>query len=144
MIRKFLKSVVGKIVLGYVMIITVALITTFVSLYIINKNNQSDKITTEVLFPSIVKLKAAEKLCSDSYLLITSWVKQPNDDDKKALNNLIAVEYPKFKSEYSSLIKDYSDDSTQVLSKAMLKSFDNLFESHSKIKEILKSDEVYA
>lgn len=144
MFRKFLKSVVGKIVLGYVMIIAVALITTLVSLYIINKNNQSDKITTEVLFPSIVKLKSAEKLCSDSYLLITSWVKQPNADDKKSLHNLITVEYPHFKDEYTEVMSEYTDDSSTVLSKAMLSSFENLFVSHKKIMEILSSDEVYA
>jgi CHASE3 domain sensor protein len=71
MFLRFIKSVVGKIVLGYIMIITVALVSTFLSLYIINKNNISDKYTTEVLFPSVVKLKTAEKLCSDSYMLIT-------------------------------------------------------------------------
>ena len=144
MFRKFFKSVVGKIILGYVMIITVALTTTFVSLYIINKNNKSDKVTTEVLFPSIVKLKNAEKLCSDSYMLITRWVNQPDDGDKKTLENLMNKEFITFKEDYLTIIKKFEDDSSVILSKEMLNSFESLIQADKKVLSVLNSQEVFA
>lgn len=144
MFRKFLKSVVGKIVTGYVMIIAVACLTTCVSLYVVFKNNKSDKVTTEVLFPAIVKLKTADKLSSDADILINRWVTQSNKVDKDALNNLITVQYPQFKQEYSELISQSNDDSSAVLSKDMFNCFEKLFVSHQKIMSTLASDDDYA
>ena len=144
MFRKFLKSVVGKIVTGYVMIIAVACLTTCGSLYVVFKNNKSDKITTEVLFPAIVKLKTADKLSSDADILINRWVNQPNKIDKDALNRLITVQYPQFKQEYSELVSQTADDSSAVLSKDMFKSFEKLFVSHEKIMGTLATVDDYA
>jgi len=144
MLKKIIKSVVGKIVIGYVMIIAVALISTLVSLYIINKNNKSDKYTTETLFPSVIKLKVADKLCSDSYMLITRWVNQPDDADKKNLENLMDVEFAKFKKDYLSKVAEFENDSSVQLSNDMIKSFESLIESNKKVLQILNSQEVFA
>jgi hypothetical protein len=144
MFKKFIKSVVGKIVLGYVMIIAVALITTLVSLYIINKNNKSDRITTEILFPSIVKLKSGEKICSDSYMLITRWVNQPDGADKKTLENLMDNEFTKFKSDYLAKVNESNNDTLIQYSKEVILSFEGLIESNKKVLKVLNSQEVFA
>jgi len=144
MFQKFIKSVVGKIVIGYIMIITVALITTFVSLYIINKNNKSDKNTTEVLFPSIIKLKAADKLCSDSYMLITRWVNQPDDADKRTLENIINKDFIAFKQDYLKQVNNFEDEASIKLSNEMLLSFESLIASDKKVLNVLHSQEVFA
>jgi PAS domain S-box-containing protein len=88
MFRKFKNSIVGKIMLGYAVIICLAFITTLTSMYTAWQNRRIDKLVSEAYYPMVLSLKETEMLASESYKLINNWIYQPNVQEKEKLKLL--------------------------------------------------------
>lgn len=92
MFSKIKNSLVGKIMLGYGAIITVAFATTLVSMYTAWQNAAMDKLVSEAYYPMVLSLKEAEMLASESYKLTNNWIYQPNVQEKEKLGAIHATD----------------------------------------------------
>jgi methyl-accepting chemotaxis protein len=84
-LRKLKDSLVGKIMLGYVVIITLAVATTLVSMYAAWQNRSMDKFVSDACYPMILALKETEMIASESLNLTNNWVYRSNAKDKEKL-----------------------------------------------------------
>ena len=126
-----------------------SLILIFVAfgVYIIYTNTQNENLINKSLNevnPSGERVDEFILLVNRSKMLITNWVYlQTNDDDKKALEQLRTVEYPKLKNSIRELLVVIQDSSTiNELDSSML-DFEALLEIEKDIMNDLISFEDY-
>ncbi|HTJ51190.1 MAG TPA: HAMP domain-containing sensor histidine kinase [Cyclobacteriaceae bacterium] len=133
-----------RITLGYVIIITVALVTTGYSIYTLQCNKQIDQQIQNTLLPFYLKLKDLNALNREASKLTNHWIYQPSIPEKKQLINLQNHDYPVLKegvielSRYSSIpvIRDSVEE--------VLESFDHLIVRQKVIMSTLNRDSMYS
>jgi PAS domain S-box-containing protein len=144
MFSKIKNTIVGKILAGYIVIIAIAFLTSVVSIVVILNNRSIDKQISTLYYPSILSLKEAEILCSESYNLSNNWVYQPNQKEKQRLTTLIGKELPKFNKTYSEISSKFQDEGSGDEAKKILLSIESMSTSIRHLQSKLENDEAYA
>src|ERR1041385_1906682 len=118
MFNRMKNSLIGKVMLGYVAIITLLLATTLLSILIGWKNKSMDKLVAEAYYPMVLALKQTEVMASESFVLTNDWVYHPSMAGKEELETIHETEVGKQvddllnisgQMEDASVVKDVRD-----------------------------------
>lgn len=144
MLKNFRNSIVGKIMIGYAVIILLAFITTLASMYIGWQNKEIDRRVSEAYYPMVLSLKETEMLVSESYTLVNNWIYQPNvkekDRLKKIHNSIASAQTENLLKIAGKLNNDVAEDELNQI----VASFDLLLSEQLLVMEKLSSDESYS
>ncbi|MGF1635889.1 MAG: GAF domain-containing protein [Cyclobacteriaceae bacterium] len=103
-----------KITIGFLLLILIFSISAVYSVITINRGVSIIRESLEVVNPSIDRTNDFILLVNRSKMLITNWVYlQTNNDDKEALKNLHAYEYPELKDQMLQLLPKLNTSSDQ-------------------------------
>jgi len=127
-----------KLIIGFILIILVALISAVTSSLIINKNKETIVHINNEVYPFMDKLNKFEQVVLNSKMLITNWVYlQYNIDDKKELELLHKTVYPEIKTEIlNSLEKAGHKDNLDSLN-LIFNKMDSLMKIETEIMQTL-------
>ncbi len=137
----FGNSIAGKLRIAFGFIILLFLISSVVTLLVVNKNNRVNKHIAEINRPSVDYLNQMLTLVSESKLLIKSWVyveKLPDTRDKKQLRELQDKSYPDLLKNIEG-VSGHWGDLTKVKFESITKGIDSLFVLHKVVMSKLKS-----
>lgn len=143
MLRKFKNSIVGKIMIGYAVIICLAFITTLVSMYTAWQNRKIDKLVSEAYYPMVLSLKETEMLASESYKLTNNWIYQPNVQEKEKLKTIHAKEVG-LQKENLLKITARLDNNGALEARAIVTALDALIGEQQVVMDQLSSEKSYS
>lgn len=144
MFDKIKKSIVGKILVGYVLIIAIAVITSVASIVVIMNNRAADKQISDIFYPTILGMKEAEILGSECYSLSNNWIYQPNAKEKQRLNTLIVKDIPAFSERLSGVSAGSNIPESKSEAESIIASFQSLRKHIVDLQQLLATDEDYA
>ncbi len=144
MLDKLKKSIVGKILAGYVLIIAIAVITSVASIVVIMNNRAADKQISEIYYPTILGLKEAEILGSECYNLSNNWIYQPNPKEKQKLTSLVTKDLPAFSEKLSRIAEGSNVAESKSEAAGIITSFQSLKKHVLELQQLLSTDEDYA
>ncbi len=107
-----------KLVIGFIVVLSITLFSAIFSTIIINSNSKTILHVNNDIYPFMDKLADFEQVVLKSKMLITNWVYlQYNIEDKKELKKLIKEDYPKIKQEILSSYKTagHEDNKDSIL-----------------------------
>lgn len=138
-------SIGRKISLGFATVILSTIVAFFITNSTFEKSRSINDQITNNHNPSIAKLQELKLMIVRSKMLINNWVYQatPTEfEDKVALNNLTANEYPRLKKEIEALAATWQDSASLGLDSIFV-SIEELWSHHGFIKETLNGVESY-
>ncbi len=135
-------SVARKIALSNLLVIILATISATASLVGFRSSRKVDNLITTRYYPLTTNLKDFRDMVSSTNDLAVNWMYLPNPDDKKALIDILEVDYPELKNEVISLIENWPDTSTnEVLSN--FEAYDRIIPAINQLKNALNTDAAY-
>lgn len=143
MFKKFKHSIVGKIMLGYAVIILLAFITTLVSMYSAWQNRKIDQRVSEAYYPMVLSLNETEMMASESYKLINNWIYQPSVSEKEKLKTIHAKESA-VQMQKLAVITSRLDDTDAAESLGIQEAFEKLMAEEQFVMTKLAHDTSYA
>jgi len=138
-------SISQKILIGYFSIIGLFLVSSLMTYFILQKNQEINRQVTEINDPSVRSIGELASLISESKLLIKSWVfidKLPDTREKKRLQTIHQTDYPALLSKLKTYSK-YWEDSEKLLLDSIDNTIKTLFSEHESIMHDLNSFESY-
>jgi PAS domain S-box-containing protein len=143
MFKKFKNSIVGKIMLGYAVIILLAFITTLVSMYSAWQNRKTDTLVSEAYYPMVLTLKETEMMASETYKLTNNWIYQPSFEEKEKLKNIHAKEVALQKEKLSTIASKF-DNEVATEGQDIVAAFEALVLDEQFVMETLSNDTSYS
>jgi PAS domain S-box-containing protein len=143
MFKKFKNSIVGKIMIGYAVIILLAFTTTLVSMYSAWQNRRIDRMVSDAYYPMVLSLKETEMMSSESYKLTNNWIYQPNVGEKEKLRNIHSKEAANQKQRLAD-ITSRLDNSVVTEILAIQNAFDGMLAEQQVVTNILVHDSSYS
>ncbi len=102
----------NKIFGGFTILIVLFAVNAFIIFFTVNTIDTKVALSSEVVNPSKDAINELVTLVHRSRMLISNWVfMSTNDDDKKALREIISSEYPLVKEHIGKLMKNWDADS---------------------------------
>ncbi|MEJ0031904.1 MAG: GAF domain-containing protein [Bacteroidota bacterium] len=144
MFSRIKNSLVGKIMLGYAVIIVLAFVTTLVSMYTAWQNRSMDKLVSDACYPMILSLKETEMLASESFKLTNNWVYQPNTKEKEKLQSIHATEGGKQVEDLLKISAEMQDAGAIKEVRDVVSALDALVGEEQVVTDKLKTDESYS
>jgi hypothetical protein len=144
MFSKFKNSIVGKIMIGYAVIICLAFITTLVSMYTAWQNRRIDKSVSEAYYPMVLSLKETEMLAGESYKLINNWIYQPNVQEKEKLKGIHAKEVTAQKENLLKITGLLDNKAAEDEARSIVTALDGLLAEQQAVMDKLSSDKSYS
>lgn len=144
MLSKIKNSLVGKIMLGYAVIIILAFVTTLASMYTAWQNRKMDKLVSDACYPMILSLKQTEMLASESFKLTNNWIYQPNPKEKEKLIAIHASEIGTQKEELTAISEKMEDTEAIEEVREVVSGLVALAGEEVVVTEKLKTDEAYS
>jgi HAMP domain-containing protein len=144
MFNRIKNSLVGKIMLGYAVIILLAFATTLVSMYTAWQNRAMDKQVSDASYPMILALKETEMLASESFKLTNNWVYQPNLKEKEKLQGIHATEVTKQVDDLLRISAKMEDAAAVTETNDIVNGLNSLIAEEQVVMDKLKSDESYS
>lgn len=144
MLIKF--SISKKLFISFGSIIGLILLSSVITFFILQKNQEINKQVTEINTPSVNALREMYNLVSESKLLIKNWVyidKLPDTKDKLRLQSLHSTEYPMLLDKIITLSK-FWDKEEQSKIDTITETIDALFVEHQSIMKDLSTFESYS
>ncbi len=133
-----------KVYLGFSLLIILFVANAFVSLITLNKNRKLIAEISQVVDPSLEALEKLTLMVNQSKMLSTNWVfMKTNEEDKKALKQLISVEYPELKEKIQILKIQWRDTAVALEMDAVLIDFDKLIAAEQEAIDLLPDFESY-
>jgi len=106
-------SIGNKIFGGFTILIVLFAINAIIIFFTVNTIDTKVALSSQVVNPSKDAINELVTLVHRSRMLITNWVfLQTNDDDKKALRQIISSDYPLVKEKIVKLMKNWDADSS--------------------------------
>lgn len=140
----FSKTGFRKISLGFIVIITIALLNIVISAYVIHKNKKGTIRITNQINPYIETLEDFNLLITESKMYSTNWVYLPNStEDKESLENIHSVKYPRIKNKLIGQLKELNKEEDVENLKKIFDDLELLFLEEVKIMSILTRFEDY-
>ena len=144
MFSKFKNSIVGKIMVGYGVIICLAFITTLVSMYTAWQNSRIDKLVSEAYYPMVLSLKETELLASESYKLTNNWIYQPNVQEKEKLKAIHSKESVSQKENLSKIAGHLDNAGAKEEARSIVSALDLLLTEQQVVMDKLVNDKSYS
>jgi GAF domain-containing protein len=144
MFNRIKNSLVGKIMVGYAVIILLAFGTTLVSMYTAWQNRAMDKQVSDASYPMILALKETEMLSSESFKLTNNWVYQPNVKEKEKLQALHATEVTKLVDDLLKISAKMEDTAAITETNDIVNGLNSLIAEEQVVMDKLKTDESYS
>lgn len=133
-----------KMLMTFLALILLYVINVAIIFYNGNKIDIEVRKSSEVIRPSKDGINDFILMANRSKMLITNWVYlQSNTDDKEALKDLHAVEYPELKEDLIALQSQWESDSQKVLLDSTFASFESLIDTEQGIMNQLNTFENY-
>ncbi len=133
-----------KIFLGFLVLIVLFVINASIIFYNAYRIDSAVNLSSEVIRPSKEAISDLILMVTRSKMLITNWVYlQSNVDDKEALKELHAREYPELKEELTLLKQQWASDSQQVFLDSAFTTFEGLIDTERDIMGQLVTFEDY-
>jgi len=133
----------NRISLGYIAIITTALIGTGYCIYTLQSNKKLSMHIQEVNLPIYLKLKDVSAMNNEALKLINNWIYQPTPSEKQALTDLQALGYPRLRSEIRRIVERNQDTNIDSVT-TLLGVFDRVIGTQREIMKILNADSLYS
>jgi two-component sensor histidine kinase/HAMP domain-containing protein len=117
--------------------------------YLLKRDNKNLEKITRKINPLIDQLDDLKTIIVESKMYTTNWVYLPNNiDDKRSLNYLHKIRYPKIKRNFDDYFKTNADVQSNIISKSdnlalVLVNFEKLIEHQREIIKLLKNFEDY-
>ncbi len=143
MFKTFTHSIVGKIMTGYVVIITLAFATTLVSIYSSWKDRRIDQMVADAYYPMILALKETQMLASESSKLTNNWIYQPSVSEKEKLRSIHSTEAAEKLAKLSE-ITDKFDNSVVEQSTGIQRALELLLAEQQIVLSKLSHDSSYS
>jgi len=133
-----------KIFLGFLVLIVLFVANAAIIFYNAYKIDNEVNQSSEVIGPSKEAINDFILMVTRSKMLITNWVYlQSNTDDKEALKELHAREYPELKEELTRLQTQWENDSQRIYLDSAFSTFEGLMAAEKDIMSQLVTFENY-
>ncbi len=142
--KKIKLKIGNKILAGFLALILIFALNAVSSILTLKKSNDIIIEIAEVIDPSMAAINDFTLLVTRSKMLTTNWVYlQMNEEDKEALRELHAKEYPQLKEELKSLTTRWTDKAQQQIIDSIFLDFEALLKVEKEIMTILVSFDDY-
>jgi len=135
-------SIGKKIAIDNAIIILLAAVSGFYSLWTLRESRKIDTQVTEGYYPIITSLGELDRIVEATNNLSTNWMYLPNEQDKSDLLKINKESYPQVKEKLGQMIENWPEitlDSIQVY----LELYDNTISAQERIIGELNSPEAY-
>ena len=135
-------TISNKLLIGFGSLLLVVIINGLVTYSTSNTNRKLNEDILNIYNPSLSGLQECNAMVNNSQMLIKNWVyieKQPGTPDKRKLQAMHDVQFPKLQSELMEISKNWETDEREALTQILTAIGDTLFRYHKNIMENLKS-----
>jgi len=128
---------------GYLFIVLVAALVTFVCYRSLNTNEELENKVQQVYSPVYLSLKDLNELQYNSLRLTNRWIFQPNPEDKQTLIDIHKVDYLALKRRLEKICTDAHDAQLTEEINGLLTDVQKMLLGQNEIMELLKTDSSY-
>ena len=135
-------TISNKLLIGFGSLLLVVIINGLVTYSTSNNNRKLNEDILNIYNPSLSGLQECNAMVNNSQMLIKNWVyieKQPGTPDKRKLQTMHDVQFPKLQSELMEISKNWEPEEQVALNQILTGISDTLFRYHKEIMENLKS-----
>lgn len=135
-------TISNKLLIGFGSLLLVVIINGLVTYSTSNTNRKLNEDILNIYNPSLSGLQECNAMVNNSQMLIKNWVyieKQPGTPDKRKLQAMHDVQFPKLQSELMEISKNWEEEERAALTQILTAIGDTLFGYHKNIMENLKS-----
>lgn len=139
-------TITQKLIVGFGVLLVATLLNGMFMYSSLNHNQQLNEKVINIYNPSLAKLQELESMVNNSQMLAKNWVfieKQPNTPDKKKLENLHKIYFPRLKEEIKEVSKNWDTIPQHTIDSLFIVIEDRLFSAHKNIMQSLTSFESY-
>ncbi|WP_333819917.1 GAF domain-containing protein [Ohtaekwangia sp.] len=133
----------GQMSAGYLFIVLVAALVTFVCYRSLNTNEELENKVQQVYSPVYLSLKDLNELQYNSLRLTNRWIFQPNPEDKQTLIDIHKVDYLALKRRLEKICADAHDAQLTEEINGLLTDVQKMLLGQNEIMELLKTDSSY-
>ncbi|HEY9004847.1 MAG TPA: GAF domain-containing protein [Ohtaekwangia sp.] len=133
----------GQMSAGYLFIVLVAALVTFVCYRSLNTNEELENKVQQVYSPVYLSLKDLNELQYNSLRLTNRWIFQPNPEDKQTLIDIHKVDYLALKRRLEKICTDAHDAQLTEEINGLLTDVQKMLLGQNEIMELLKTDSSY-
>ena len=135
-------TISNKLLIGFGSLLLVVIINGLVTYSTSNTNRKLNEDILNIYNPSLSGLQECNAMVNNSQMLIKNWVyieKQPGTPDKRKLQAMHDVQFPKLQSELMEISRNWEEEERVALTQILTAIGDTLFGYHKNIMENLKS-----
>jgi methyl-accepting chemotaxis protein len=139
-----MKLTIGrKISLGYIIILTLTVITGITSIIVLRSSRTIDRLITEVNLPTLDRLKELHQVISLSAKLTNDWIYQPSQTGKTELEKIHAEAYPDLLRAIHVLEENWTSEEVRSGYQSLNAATRTLFEKQKQIMSVLNTPTAY-
>lgn len=129
-------TIANKLLIGFGSLLLVVIANGLVTYSTSNANRKLNEDILNRYNPSLSGLQECNVMVNNSQMLIKNWVsieKQPNTPDKRKLQSMIDVQFPKMQSDLMEISKSWEENEQEMLASILTGISDTLFRRHKEI-----------
>lgn len=135
-------TITNKLLIGFGSVLLVVIANGLVTYSTSNANKKLNEDILNIYNPSLTGLRECNVMVNNSQMLIKNWVwidKKPDTPDKRKLQAMHDVQFPKLQSELTEMSKNWSESEREALMQILSGISDTLFRDHREIMSSLKT-----
>ena len=135
-------TITNKLIIGFGSVLLVVIANGLVTYSTSNANRKLNEDILNIYNPSLTGLRECNVMVNNSQMLIKNWVyidKIPDTPDKRKLQTMHDVQFPKLQSELTEMSKNWEESERNALMPILTGIGDTLFRYHKEIMGSLKS-----
>ena len=135
-------TISNKLLIGFGSVLLVVIANGLVTYSTSNANRKLNEDILNIYTPSLTGLNECNAMVNNSQMLIKNWVlieKIPNTPDKRKLQTMHDVQFPKLQTEMMEISKNWEPEERAAIVSIMAGINDTLFRYHKEIMSNLKS-----
>lgn len=135
-------TISNKLLIGFGSVLLVVIANGLVTYSTSNANRKLNEDILNIYNPSLTGLRECNVMVNNSQMLIKNWVwidKKPDTPDKRKLQTMHDVQFPKLQSELMEMSKNWEEEERVALTHILTGISDTLFRYHKEIMNSLKS-----
>lgn len=134
-------TISNKLLIGFGSLLLVVIINGLVTYSTSNANRKLNADILNIYNPSMTSLQECKAMVNNSQMLIKNWVfieVVSDTPDKKKLQNMHEVQFPKLQNELLTISKNWTEDEQAMLNVILTGISDTLFRDHKEIMHALR------
>lgn len=135
-------TITNKLIIGFGSVLLVVIANGLVTYSTSNTNRKLNEDILNIYNPSLTGLRECNVMVNNSQMLIKNWVwidKKPDTPDKRKLQQMHDVQFPKLQSELAEMSKNWEENEQAALTQILTGINDTLFRYHKQIMSSLKT-----